>query len=140
MRSYLIVANRTLMGPNLIAAVRARSEAEPSRFHVLVPSSEAGSRRAWTSEGASHAQAEKRLGEALERFREAGVEITGEIGDESPVLAVGDVLRREPFDEIILSTLPPGASKWLKRDLPHKLARNYHLPVTHVIGASQLVS
>jgi hypothetical protein len=56
------------------------------------------------------------------------------------MLAVGDVLRREEYDEIILSTLPPGASKWLKRDLPHKLARQYQLPVTHVVGSSELVS
>jgi len=137
--SYLIVANRTLTGPNLIAAVRRRSEAEPSRFHVLVPSSPGGMHTNWT-EGAAHAVAQKRLDAALEEFRDAGVEITGEIGDENPVLAVGDVLRREHFDEIILSTLPPGASKWLKRDLPHKLARTYQVPVTHVVGTSQLVS
>jgi hypothetical protein len=138
-RSYLIVANRTLTGPNLIAAVRARSEAQPSRFHVLVPSTPGAARTNWT-EGAAHALAQKRLDAGLAEFRAAGVDITGEIGDESPMLAVGDVLRREHFDEIILSTLPPGASKWLKRDLPHKLARSYQIPVTHVVGTSQLVS
>ena len=66
--------------------------------------------------------------------------MTGEIGDEKPMLAVGDVLRREQFDEIILSTLPPGVSKWMKRDLPHKLARQYHLPVRHVVATRVLVS
>jgi hypothetical protein len=139
MCSYLVVANRTLTGDRLVAEVRARAEAEPSRFHVLVPATTSAAHTNWT-EGAAHAVAQQRLDAALETFRAAGIDVTGEVGDESPVLAVGDVLRREPFDEIILSTLPPGASKWLKRDLPHKLARNYHVPVTHVIGTSQLVS
>jgi hypothetical protein len=139
MRSYLVVANRTLTGDRLVAEVRTRAGAEPSRFHVLVPAAPSAAHTNWT-EGAAHAVAQQRLDAALETLRAAGVDVTGEVGDESPVLAVGDVLRREPFDEIILSTLPPGASKWLKRDLPHKLARQYHVPVTHVIGTSQLVS
>jgi hypothetical protein len=139
MRSYLVVANRTLTGDRLVAEVRARAQAEPSRFHVLVPATPSAAHTNWT-EGAAHKVAQQRLDDALETFRAAGIDVTGEVGDESPVLAVGDVLRREPFDEIILSTLPPGASKWLKRDLPHKLARQYHVPVTHVIGTSQLVS
>ena len=87
------------------------------------------------TEGAAHAQAQRRLDEALERrSATSGIEVTGEVGDEKPMLAVGDVLRREEYDEIILSTLPPGVSKWLKRDLPHKLATQYHLPVTHIVG------
>jgi GABA permease len=138
MRSYLVVANRTLTGSHLVAEVRARADAEPSRFHVLVPSKPSAGHTNWT-EGAAHAQALQRLDQTLQRFRDAGIEVTGEIGDESPVLAVGDVLRREHFDEIILSTLPPGASKWLKRDLPHKLARQYQIPVAHVISSSELV-
>jgi hypothetical protein len=138
MRSYLIVANRTLTGPHLVAEVLARAKAEPSRFHVVVPATPSGAHTNWT-EGAAHAQALQRLERVLGALREAGVEVTGEIGDESPMRAVGDVLNRQEIDEIILSTLPPGASKWMKRDLPHRLARQYRIPVAHVVASRQLV-
>ena len=139
MRSYLIVANRTLSGAHLLEEVQARSEAEECRFHVVVPATPDGGHTNWT-EGGAHAQAQRRLDEATAQFRTAGIELTGEVGDESPVRAVGDVLLREDFDAIIVSTLPPGVSKWLKRDLPHRLARRYPVPVIHLVGASELVS
>ena len=41
------------------------------------------------------------------------------------------------FDEIILSTLPPGVSRWLKQDLPHRVERDFNLPVTHVIATAE---
>jgi hypothetical protein len=139
MRSYLIVANQTLAGPHLVSEARARAANGPSRFHLLVPARHDAARANWT-EGEIHAHVQKRLDEALERFRRAGLEATGEIGDESPVLAVGDVLRRETFDEVIVSTLPPGTSRWLKLDLPHRIARTHKVAVTHLVAPSELVS
>jgi hypothetical protein len=139
MHSCLIVANRTLTGAHLVAEALARAESGPCRFHVVVPASPSGAARSVWTEGQAHAQARRRLDHALERLRAAGIEATGEIGDESPVLAVGDVLRREPFDEIIVSTLPPGMSRWLRLDLPKRLERVYRLPVTHVVAAPELV-
>jgi len=139
MRSYLIVANQTLSGAHLLREVQTRAQAEESRFHVVVPATPAAGHTNWT-EGAAHAQAQGRLDDALAQFRAAGIEVTGEVGDESPSRAVGDVLLREHFDAIIVSTLPPGVSKWLKRDLPHRLARRYPVPVIHLVGTSELVS
>jgi GABA permease len=139
MRTYLIVANRTLRGSHLLEEVQARSRSEECRFHVVVPATPETGHTNWT-EGAAHARAQRRLDEALEQFREAGIEMTGEVGDESPVRAVGDVLVREHVDAIILSTLPPGASRWLKRDLPHRLARRYPVPVIHLVGAVEVTS
>jgi hypothetical protein len=137
MRSYLIVANRTLTGPHLVAEALTRAAAGPCRFHVCVPSTPAGAAYATWTEGRAHAIAAQRLEHVLDSLREAGIEATGNIGDESPVLAVGDALRHQPFDEIIVSTLPPGLSRWLKLDLPHRLERMYHLPVTHVIAVPE---
>jgi len=71
---------------------------------------------------------------------DAGVPASGEVGDENPMLAAGDALRRQPFDEIIVSTLPPGASRWMKRDLPNRLLRKYGLPVAHLTAAPEPVS
>ncbi|HEX5095259.1 MAG TPA: hypothetical protein VFX21_04570 [Acidimicrobiia bacterium] len=132
MRRCLIVANQTLTGPALMRAVVDRQVREPCDFHIVVPATHQHGTAAWT-EGGALAHARSTLQHALEQFGDAGIPATGEVGDASPMLAVGDVLRREHIDEIILSTLPPGASKWLKRDLPHRLAR-YHLPVTHIVA------
>ena len=59
------------------------------------------------------------------------------IGDPSPVRAIDDVLIEHPHDEIILSTLPPGISRWLNRDLPRRVEQRFALPVTTVISARQ---
>ena len=135
MRRYLVVANRTLGGDHLLAKVRESLAAGPSEFHVLVPASHTKD-LLWT-EGADRATAEQRLAEALARFRAVGAAATGEVGDANPVEAIGDVLRRETFDEIILSTLPPGVSRWLGQDLPHRVEKQFRLPVSHVVAAEE---
>lgn len=72
-----------------------------------------------------------RLHTALTRFKELDAETSGEVGDPDPLQAIADTLRERPFDEIILSTLPPGASRWLRQDLPHRVERSFSIPVTH---------
>jgi GABA permease len=131
MRRYLVVANRTLGGEHLVEAVRARMADGECSFHIVVPASHPSS--AW-SEGQVKAQAQGRLDEALARFAELGATATGEVGDASPVRAIGDVLLREPVDEVILSTLPPGPSRWLRQDVVHRVERNYDVPVTHIVA------
>ena len=42
-----------------------------------------------------------------------------------------ELLRQHGFDEIIVSTLPRRLSRWLRLDLPHKIA-DLGLPVTTV--------
>jgi hypothetical protein len=135
MRSYLVVANQTLVGEHLITKVRECMAAGPCRFHVVVPATPP-SDHAWT-EGEARALAESRLNAALARFREMGAEADGAVGDQNPLLAIADALRGERFDEIILSTLPTGASRWLKLDLPRRAADRFRLPLTHVIGAPE---
>ena len=44
-----------------------------------------------------------------------------------------DYFHTGSFDEIILSTLPAGVSKWLGRDLPSRVRRSFPLPLTHLI-------
>jgi hypothetical protein len=113
-----------------MAEVVTRSESAPRSFHIVVP---AGDGNGTPAEGQGLAQARVALDDAIAHFRDEGLEVTGEVGDRNPALAVGDVLRREHFDEIIVSTLPLGPSRWMKRDLPKRLAREHNLPVTHVV-------
>jgi hypothetical protein len=136
---YLIVANQTLAADELMDKVRQLCAEGPSTFHVVVPKTHAKD-HAFYTEGGDHALAEKRLEAALERFRAVGAEADGEVGDNSPFLAVRDcILADASYDGVILSTLPPGISRWLKQDLPHRLERTFGLPVTHLTGQPEKV-
>jgi cell pole-organizing protein PopZ len=137
MRRYLVVANRTLGGGHLLAKVRECLVAGPSEFHVLVPASHTSKDFTWT-EGTDRAAAEARLAEAMARFRAAGATVTGEVGDAAPLEAMRDVMRRQQFDEIILSTLPPGVSRWLGQDLPHRVEKQFKLPLHHVVAVEEV--
>jgi len=139
MERYLVVANRTLGGEHLLEEVRRRLATGPCLFHIVVPVSHVMEHGAW-NEGHSRAEARKRLDVAMARFRELGTEVTGDLGDQSPVLAIADALRNQRFDGIILSTLRPGMSRWLKLDLPHRVERDFGLPVTHVVAEAERVS
>jgi hypothetical protein len=139
MRRYLVVANQTLGGEHLIERVRECLAAEPCRFHVVVPATPPQDHASWT-EGEAVSIAQGRLERALERFRELGAEADGEVGDANPLLAVEDVLLREDVDEIILSTRPPGPSRWLKRDLPTRMRERLGVPVTHLIEPAETVT
>jgi len=133
---FLVVANQTLGGEHLIAEVRARLSRGPCHFHVLVPAT-APSDHATYTEGEAVAVAKRNLGQALESFRKLGAKADGEVGDEQPLGAIGDVLREQDFDEIIISTLPPGISRWLGQDLVSRVERSFAIPVTHVVGEAE---
>jgi GABA permease len=134
MARYLIVANQTLCADRLMDQVRRRIAEGPCTFHVVVPATHTRD-QAFYTEGGCHAVAERRLETALERFRAVGAEADGEVGDASPMLAVRDCLMSGAYHEVILSTLAPGVSRWLKQDLPHRLERTFGVPVTHLTGA-----
>lgn len=131
MKNYLVVANQTLGGTKLLEELRRRVAQGPCRLHLVVPASVKGD--GWThTESQAREIARKRLEEAIERFRELGVEVEGQVGDERPLDAMRDAMRRVPCDEIILSTLPRGASRWLRMDLVARADRTFPIPVTHI--------
>jgi hypothetical protein len=133
MPRYLVVANQTLVGDHLLELLQERAARGDASIHVLVPATV--DQTHWTSdEETDHALARRRLDLALERFGRLGVEVTGEVGEHLVVDSIMDVLRREPFDEVILSTLPAGVSRWLRLDLLRRVERAVDIPVTHVVG------
>jgi nucleotide-binding universal stress UspA family protein len=134
MRSYLIVANQTLTSESLREAITARLAKGPLQAHVVVPMSTGSWRHNW-DEQEIRADAQTRLDETLERLKEMGVEADGEVGDRDPVNAVRDALRRREVDEVIVSTLPRGISRWLGEDVPSRLRDSCRVPVTVVSEA-----
>ena len=145
MRRFLVVANQTIGGDQLAAAVRDRVSAGDCAFYVVVPAtprqdqvgflgSEAGPTKAPSPEEHAYAIASQRLDAAIEEIRGAGGVAGGEVGDAEPLEAIRQALSENPTDEIIISTLPVGLSKWLRRDLPTQVRRMSGLPVTHVVS------
>lgn len=132
MRSYLVVGNQTLAGPELTAAIAERIAAdEPTRFHVVVPATPVQGSFTW-DEDKAYAAAEERLEVMLTHVRAMGAEVTGEVGHKDPVEAARDALRGFSADEVILSTLPVGISRWLGQDAPTRLTASVPVPVVVV--------
>ena len=136
MRTYLVVAHRTLVEDHLLDHVRTLGAAGACRFHLVVPVQHPRD-HAWT-DGEVEAAARRRLDEGLAAFRTAGAEVTGEIGDANPVYAAGAALRAQPDTDwagIVVSTLPRGVSRWLRLDVVSRLEYGFDLPVTHLVAA-----
>lgn len=147
-RRFLIVANQTLANAELSKFVNSKLVDQHAEFHVVVPQSAPSVLHADPATGligpsahsvvAESRQAAREEGELrLASFRDAlgdmGHAVTGEVTLGDPVTAARAVLARSSFDEIIVSTLPVGVSRWLKLDLPSRLQRACNLPVTTLV-------
>ena len=128
----LVVANRTAATPALMQAVRERAGRGPCVFTLLIPNAAHGLHRVVDPEDQGQSEAEATLELALPGLEEAaGGHVEGLIGDPEPLAAIQDAVNIHGFDEIILSTLPARVSKWLRLDLPHKVA-GLGLPITTI--------
>jgi MFS transporter, DHA1 family, multidrug resistance protein len=150
-RRYLVVANHTLGGQELLDAIRDRMSRGPVEFWVLVPATPTthlvndfnalscafpvdpdllpGAADVQTRDQAI-AEAQSNLDTELQRLRQLGATADGAVGDPDPMKAIEKTLTQWRFDEIILSTLPPGISRWLAWDLPHRVRRKTSVPLT----------
>lgn len=128
----LVVAHQTAATPALLEAVRERTRSGPASFHLVVPRQAHGMHKVVDPQDAGDDEANAVLAQALPKLSEAaGAPVTGSLGDAEPLSAIQDAINLGDYDEIIISTLPPRVSRWLKLDLVSK-TRGLGLPVTHV--------
>ena len=133
MARVLVVANRTAESPELLEALKARAaKGDSPEFLLVVPASGHGIPKAADPDAARQASGEH-LDHATEKFVSEGLKVETQLGDSDPLAAVQDAVNFGEFDEVIVSTLPVRASKWLKMDLPTRIERVTGLPVTHVM-------
>ncbi len=134
--NVLIVAHQTAATTPLLDVVRERAQRSPARFHLVVPRRPHALDRVMNPHDTGQEEAQQALEEALPRLSEAaGQEVGGSVGDSEPLMAIEDAINLGSYDEIIISTLPLGVSRWLHLDLVSK-ARALGLPVTHVLAPS----
>ena len=117
----LVVANRTVDSPELLDALRERAQQGPIHAMLLAPA-------LWSE----REEAEQRLASAVAALAESGVAAEGMVGDADPIVAVQEAWNPGRFDEVVVSTLTEGASRWLQIDLPHRVARLTDCQVKHV--------
>lgn len=130
----LVVANETLTGDELLAALRARAAAGPIRAVVAAPVNEPPAGYA-VYEHSRRGSAGRRLDLAVAELRLAGIPAHGGVVSTGPVQAVRDVLASEHVDEIVVSTHPAGRSAWLRHDVVAEIGRVAGArPVAHVVG------
>jgi hypothetical protein len=128
----LVVAHKTAATQPLLDAVRARAAQGSCVFTLLVPNATHGLHKVVDPEDQGASEARTVLDRALPALSEsAGAPVEGVLGDADPMAAVQDAINLRGFDEVIVSTLSPRVSRWLKLDLPSKVA-GMGLPVTTV--------
>jgi hypothetical protein len=133
-RRILVVANQTAAGRELLEEIRSRCRGVDCEVLLVTPALVGSRSQRWASdidEGLDLAR--ERMGRSVTALRGVGVEVRAEVGDPDPNMAIEDALRAFPADEIVISTLPPGESRWLEHDVVERTRREVDLPMTHVV-------
>jgi hypothetical protein len=125
-RRYVVVGNQTLSEDAVLDRIAELTK--DGEVYLVVPPTP-------TEPGTHHvddnelALANARLRHAIDTLRQRGVQADGEVGDPDPVHATAHALTHRHANEIVLSTLPKGLSRWLDVDMPKLLERRFGLPV-----------
>jgi hypothetical protein len=148
MRRCLVIANQTLGGAQLVEAVRERIAREAHEFYVVVPATPLADQDAGagslpgsgpSAQERAYALARQRLDRAIAEITELGGTADGEVGDADAFEAARLAADAFPADEVIVSTLPLGLSRWLRGNLPARIERALDLPVVRIIGGPESV-
>jgi len=131
--SVLVVANETLVGSELVAALRRRADEGAIRVSVVAPVTQP--REGYVVyRDSRRAAAGRRLDRALAALRLAGIPAHGGVFDE-PLAAVKDALGSEDVDEIVVCTHPETRSGWLRKNLVDEIRKVAgDRPVEHVVS------
>ena len=122
----LVVARQTAASDDVRDALVARAARGPIAVTLLMPATDIGL--------AARDADRPALDDAVQRLRDAGLEVQGIVGDHDPLDAVNEVWSPGAFDEIMVSTLPGATSKWMLQDFPHRVGKLCDVPVSHVIA------
>src|SRR6187455_3310699 len=142
----LVVANETVGGRALLQEIERRTRGRRTEVRVVAPALVSSHlKHAFGDVDEAREEARVRLERSVESIRGHGAEVTGDVGDADPNLAIDDALRTFAADEVIISTHPLERSTWLEKDVIERAQRELSIPITHVVvdaeaegGAEQL--
>jgi GABA permease len=124
----LVLALAKVAPKELLDVIRRASAGSRVEVLVVCPPSVSSVRR-WASDtDDARAHAQQTLDDSLAFLQEGGIAARGEVGDEDPLRAIEDALRRFGADEIVMWTGPNGHSRaaveWARE--------RFALPITHL--------
>lgn len=125
--NVLVIANQTVVSPELIERIRRRAGQSAASFLIVAPQ----------GDDEDHEEADRRLRRALGDLRGAGIDAHGQVVHPDPYTAAMHVVNDERVDELIVSTFSGERSGWLRRDLVQRLRKDTGLPVEHVVATGE---
>jgi uncharacterized protein YciI len=120
----LVLANQTAVSPELRERLLALAEEGPHRFIVVVPQD--------ARDGNAAKAASSRLGQLLAALEEQDIVAAGHIGDPDPYTAAMNALQFFRISEVVISTLPGDASRWVAEKLVDRVRDAANVPVEHI--------
>jgi hypothetical protein len=141
MARYLIVTHQTALSPALQRRVSALIADDPAaEFAVLVPEAP-GAPLTWEGETVDVARQRAEAAKTLLEERVRARVFRAAVGPAEPLQAIADELSTQPgYDTLVICTLPPGLSRWLKLDLVHRAERKFGLRVVHVVAEAPVAA
>lgn len=129
----LVVAPLSAHDRSLLAAVARRAMQSPADFTLLIPSVARGLHRVVDPEDQSRDEAEALLEEAIPAMSAAaGRPVTGIVGGHDAFAAAWDAINFGAYDEVIVAARSSRLSRWLRIDLPRRVA-GLGVPVSRVV-------
>lgn len=137
----LVLANQTVEADELREELKRIDETGQAQYFVCVPANPVDTGQAehkgavfiWE---ATVEAAQQRLDYTLDSLRSAGLDAEGALGEYRPMQALADAVKQFGPDRIVICTLPPDRSAWLRFDVVERARAEYEVPVTHVVAES----
>jgi hypothetical protein len=120
----LVLANRTAASPELIDRLTALAAEGPHRIIAVVPLE--------ARDGNAARDARERLAKLMASLEDAGIVAAGMIGDPDPYTAAMNALQFFRISEVVISTLPGDASRWVADKLVDRVRNSANVPVEHI--------
>ena len=130
----LVVTTEAATGRPLVDEIMRRTRGRQAELRLVTPATPSSPLKLAAGEvDPAIEQARGRLEQSVRALRETGAEVTGNVGDADPLLALEDSLAMFPADEVIVVTHPDDSASWLEKDAVERARNELDRPITHVV-------